>query len=84
MIETGDTEPVDEIVGTLIGVIDDHLLAEFGIDRSTDPAAAADALGPELTTFVNDSSARRSMTGRRGLARTLGMIEDFCSRTHAA
>ncbi len=84
LIDTGRAEPVDEIVGTLIGVIDDHLLAEFGIDRSTDPAAAADVLGPELTKFVTDSSARRSMTGRRGLARTLGMIEDLCSRTHAA
>lgn len=70
-------EPVDEVVGTLLGAIDDLLLAEHNIDRSTDPAAAAEVLGPELTRFVTDPSARRSMTGRRGLARTLTLIEDL-------
>ena len=70
-------EPVDEVVGTLLAVIDDLLLAEHNIDTSTDPQAAADVLGPELTRFVTDPSARRSMTGRRGLARTLTLIEDL-------
>jgi len=70
-------EPVNEVVGTLLRVIDDHLLAEHSIDRSVDPAAAAAILGPDLTRFVTDPSARRSMTGRRRLARTLTLIEDL-------
>lgn len=84
MIESSRPEPVDEIVGTLIGVIDDHLLAEHGVDRAADPAAAAELLGPDLEQFVADPSAHRSMAGRRNLARTLDLIESFCSRTHAA
>lgn len=83
LIDSGRPEPVDEIIGTLIGVIDDHLLAEFGIDRSADPTSAAGLLGPDLATFVADPSARRAMSGRRGLARTVGLIEDFCSGPHA-
>jgi hypothetical protein len=84
LVDTGRAEPADEIVSTLIDVIDDHLLAEYGIDRATEPAAAAAVLGADLTRFVTDPSARRSMSARRGLARTVGLIEDFCSRTHAA
>ena len=74
---TDRTEPVDEVVGTLLRVIDDHLVAEHNIDRSIDPDAAAEVIGPDLARFVTDPSTRRSMTGRRGLARTLTLIEDL-------
>ncbi len=69
------TEPVDDIVASLIAVIDDHLLSDHEIDRSLDPASAARVLGPDLTRFVTDPSAARSMTRRRSLGRTLTLIE---------
>ncbi|MFK8024742.1 MAG: hypothetical protein AB8G26_12350 [Ilumatobacter sp.] len=83
LIDTARSEPDDEIADTLVAIIDDHIEAEFGIDRSHDPEAADDVLGPELARFVSDPSAHRSMTGRRGLARTVALIEDLCARTHA-
>ncbi|MEP1124312.1 MAG: hypothetical protein ABJH68_10530 [Ilumatobacter sp.] len=67
--------PSDEIVVSLLAVIDDHLLAEHGIDRVLDPDAAANVLGEELTRFVLDPSARVSMTRPRSLAHTVGLIE---------
>lgn len=70
-------QPVDEVVSTLLRSIDDHLLFEHHIDRSLEPAAAAAVLGPELTRFVSDPAAQRSMTGRRSLARTVALIEDL-------
>jgi hypothetical protein len=76
---TGRADPNDEIGDSLVGVLDDHLIADRGIDRSQDPVEAAEALGPGLTRFVTDSSARRSMTQRRTLARTIASIEDFTS-----
>lgn len=74
---TGDgrSNPHDEIADTLVEVIDDHLRAEHGLDRSLQPEAAAAILGPDLTRFVSDPSARRSMAQRRTLARTVSLIE---------
>jgi hypothetical protein len=72
-------DPSDEIGDSLVGVLDDHLVADRGINRSQDATAAAEALGPELTQFVSDPAARRSMTQRRTLARTIASIEDFTS-----
>lgn len=69
------SSPHDEIADTLVDVIDDHLRSEHGLDRSHRPEAAAAILGPDLTRFVTDPSARRSMTQRRSLARTVSMIE---------
>ena len=80
-VDTGRPEPVDEIVDALISVIDDHVEAEFGVDRTREPAEAAEILGPELTRFVTDPLLRRSMTDPRVLARWVGLIEDLCSRT---
>lgn len=76
-VTTADDVDADEIADTLVAVIDDHLKADHGLDRSTDPAAAATVLGPDLARFVNDPAARRSMTRRRSLARTLALIEDL-------
>ncbi len=74
---SNDTEPVDEITETLRTVIDDHLIAEHGIDRRTDPEGAAEALGPDLARLVSDPSASKAMTRRRSLAGTIKLIEDF-------
>lgn len=69
--------PADEIIDSLVAVIDDRLLAEFGVDRSTDPAGAAELLGPDLTRFVTDPASRLSMTQPRSLTHTLALIEDL-------
>lgn len=71
----GQDNARDEIADTLVDVIDDHLRAEHGLDRSLRPEAAAEILGPDLTRFVTDPSARRSMAQRRSLARTVSLIE---------
>lgn len=78
---TDPAGPSDEIADSLAAVLDDHLVAARGVDRSLDAAAAAEALGPELTRFVTDPAARRSMTQRRTLARTIASIEEFTSST---
>lgn len=65
----------DELADSLVRVIDDRLRDDHGIDRATDPPAAARALGPELARFVGDPAARRSMVRRRSLASTLTLIE---------
>lgn len=67
--------PRDEIGDSLLEIIDDHLLAELGVDRTTDPAAATELLGADLARFVSDPTVRRSMTQRRTLARTIESIE---------
>lgn len=77
IVQPGHVEPNDEIADTLVSVLDDHLVTEHGIDRSTDATSAAAALGPVLTNFVTDPEARRSMTQRRNLTRTITLIEDF-------
>lgn len=78
------TDPADEITGALLDVIENHLATEHGIDMLIDPHAAAEALGPELTRFVTDSTSRRSMAQPRTLARTLTLIEDFSDQKHLA
>jgi len=75
-------EQPDEIVESLIAVIDDHLLAEFGIDRraqGTSAESAPVALGPELTRFVTEPAAALAMTRPRTLAHTIALIEAFTS-----
>jgi phosphate/sulfate permease len=77
----GDTQPLDEIVGSLIAVLDDHLRTQHGIDRATNVQAANDALGPELARFMNDPENARAMTQRRTLAHTIALIEAFTAST---
>ncbi|WP_395160813.1 hypothetical protein [Ilumatobacter sp.] len=84
VLEHGRADPADEITVTLLDVIEDHLVTEHGIDMLLDPHAAAEALGPELTRFVTDSTSRRSMAQPRTLARTLTLIEDFSDQKHLA
>jgi hypothetical protein len=74
-------DPSDEIGDSLVEVLDDHLVADRGIDRSEDPVGAAEALGPELMQFVSDPAVRRSMTQRRTLVRTITSIEAFTTHS---
>lgn len=74
-------QPVDEIAESLIAVLDDHLVAQHGINRSAHERAANETLGPELTRFVSDPEAARSMLQRRTLAHTVSLIEAFTSPT---
>jgi uncharacterized protein YqfA (UPF0365 family) len=53
----------------------DQLLAGHQVDRATDPDAAAAIIGPELASFIDDPSARRSLPGTRALDRILTQIE---------
>ena len=78
---TGRADPSDEIGDSLVEVLDDHLVADRGIDRSEDPVGAAEALGPELMQFVSDPAVRRSMTQRRTLVRTVTSIEAFTTHS---
>lgn len=78
---TGRADPSDEIGDSLVEVLDDHLVADRGIDRSEDPVGAAEALGPELMQFVSDPAVRRSMTQRRPLVRTITSIEAFTTHS---
>lgn len=79
--EPDEAEPVDEIVASLVAVIDDQLRADHHIERSDDRDAAARVLGPELTRFVEDPSTALKMTQRRTLAHTIALIEEFTSPT---
>jgi len=74
---TVHASPADEIVDSLLAVIDDRLLTEHGVDRSVDPAAAAEVLGPDLTRFLTDPASRLSMTQPRSLTHTLELIEQL-------
>jgi len=67
-----------------MSLLDDHLVAEHGIDRTIDAEAAGAMLGPALTSFVTDPEARRSMTRRRNLARTITLVEAFTAPAAAA
>ena len=70
-------QPADQIIETLLGVVDHHLLAEHNIDRAVDSGSAVRLLGPELGRFVTDVAAQRSMTRRRSLAGTIKLIEEL-------
>ena len=61
---------------SLVDVIDDELRVTHGIDRATDPDAAAAVLGAELTAFVADPDAATTMTAR-SLARIVTLIEEI-------
>lgn len=76
-VDPDDPQPVDEIIGSLISVLDDHLRARHGIDRDADAQAASLALGPELDRFVSDPATARAMTQRRTLASTISLVEAF-------
>ncbi len=79
-----ETQPLDEIVGSLISVLDDHLRTQHGIDRAHAVHAASAALGSELARFVTDPEAARAMTQRRTLAHTIGLIETFTASDAAS
>lgn len=59
---------------TLVDIIDDQLRVAHQIDRASDPASAAAALGPDLQRFVDDPDAS-ALARPDQLERTLTLIE---------
>jgi hypothetical protein len=70
-----DSLSAERLHTSLVAIIDDQLLAGHQVDRATDPDAAAAIIGPELASFIDDPSARRSLPGTRALDRILTQIE---------
>jgi len=66
-----------ELYGTLVGLIDDHLLAVHGIDRAHDPDAARRVLGPELDRFVAAGQPPARLTSVRVLRGVVQRIEQL-------
>jgi hypothetical protein len=60
---------------SLVAIIDDQLRAEHQIDRHADPTAAAALIGPELTRFIDDPTARLTVPSTGQLDRILTQIE---------
>ncbi len=71
--DEGD-QPPNEIVTALIDVIDDLLVEDHGIDRSSSADAAAAVLGPELARFVTERPGSR-VVSHRDLTRIVTLIE---------
>ena len=63
-----------ELRGTLVGLVDDRLLAHRHIDRATDPAAAMEVLTPTLRHLV---AAQRPAVAVRQLSRIITDIESL-------
>jgi hypothetical protein len=59
----------------LVGLIDDHLAAEHGIDRALDAQSAAAIIGPELMAFVTSPDSARVQPFQ--VARLVTLIEDL-------
>jgi threonine dehydrogenase-like Zn-dependent dehydrogenase len=70
-----DQFSAERLHGSLVEIIDDQLMAAHQIDRTSDPDAAATAMGSELARFVDDPAARVSLPGTRELDRILAEIE---------
>ncbi len=70
-----DSLSAERLHASLVAIIDDRLSADHQIDRNVDPAAAAAIIGPELTRFIDDPTARVSLPGTRELDRLLTQIE---------
>ncbi|WP_040495613.1 hypothetical protein [Ilumatobacter nonamiensis] len=62
---------------SLVELIDDQLLAVHEIDRLSDPAAASQVLGPELTRFVEDERTVKQLARPRSLDRIVTLIEQL-------
>jgi hypothetical protein len=61
----------------LVGLIDDQLLSEHGIDRAVHPEAAHRLLGPELTQFVTVEPPPRRLADPRALDAIVTKIENL-------
>ncbi|MEO1060280.1 MAG: hypothetical protein AAFZ07_02595 [Actinomycetota bacterium] len=68
------TGRTDQVLDSLVGVVDDLLFTEHGIDHAADPAAAAEIVGPELARLLADPAAYGSMSHRE-LDRIVTLVE---------
>jgi hypothetical protein len=66
-----------ELYASLVGLIDDQLLAVHGIDRAQDPEAARVVLGPELSRFVAAGQPPARLTNVRVLRGVVQRIEQL-------
>ena len=70
-----DSLSAERLHDSLVAIIDDQLRAAHHIDRTADLAAATTRLGPELTAFIEDPSARASLSTPRELDHIITLIE---------
>ena len=75
------TGRTDQVVDSLVGVVDDILFTEHGIDHAADPAAATAVVGPELARLLADPAAHSSMSHRR-LDHIVTLVEDLSTTPH--
>ena len=68
---------VERLHATLVGLIDDRLMAKHRVDRHTDPDAAKAILGDDLTRFANDPATASSLTRVATLERLVTLIEQI-------
>jgi len=70
-----DSLSAERLHASLVTIIDDQLSAGHQVDRNVDPGAAAAIIGPDLTRFIDDPTARASLPSTRDLDRILTQIE---------
>ena len=60
---------------SLVELVDDQLVAKYGVDRTVDPAAAERILGPQLFRLVDDPDSARSVARPKNLTHIVTLIE---------
>ena len=70
-----DSLSAERLHASLVAIIDDQLRTGHQVDRVADPTAAAAIIGPELMSFIGDTTARHSLPETRELDRILTQIE---------
>ena len=73
----------DHVVDSLVGIIDDLLFTEHGIDHAAEPEAAAAIVGPELAGLLADPAAHGSMSPRR-LDHVVTLVERLSAAERSA
>lgn len=77
---SGNDHAAQRLRDGLVELVDDQLLAEYGVDRHADPAAAESIIGAELFRFVEDTGAAdsaRVVSRPKHLAHIVTLIEEI-------
>jgi hypothetical protein len=72
-----DRRTAELLHARLIELVDDRLIADYGIDRHRDPDAARATMGEELASFVDDPGVPASLTDLPTLERIMTRIEQL-------
>ena len=67
----------ERLHASLVDIVDDQLRSSHQVDRSSDPAAARDLLGPDLAAFVDAPTPPDVLSRPRDLDRLLTRIEQL-------